>query len=147
MPLNHHVRRCTATTRAGRPCPNPARRGELFCRMHVGASAGSGQCPVNPLDREATDVVRRATLESSIPFDENVFIEARLVETPVSPAVGLPPHCVSAPADQAARPVAPVGADSPIDVILAAGPVLRVRPGFDAETLRRLVDILAARQC
>ena len=42
MPLNDQADRCTATTRDGDRCKNPAVTGSTTCRMHGGTAEGGG---------------------------------------------------------------------------------------------------------
>ena len=130
---------------ARRGCRDKGR--ESFWRGKIGEQAGSGLTVSGFCRREG--------------FSPNSFYRWRRVLgegdgglagnagefRPTGPDPGVPfvPVSVRASAEVSSRPV-PSEA-FPVEAVLPSGLVLRVRPGFDSETLVRLIGLLDGSRC
>lgn len=86
-------------------------------------------------------------------FSANSFYRWRRILADGDVATGAENQPIESPPRDVFVPVSIVGhgparfSDSPIELILQSGVLLRVRPGFDAETLVRLIGLLDSPSC
>ena len=97
------------------------------------------------------DVARRARIAKGtiyLYFRDKESLFQELVRTMLSPLVGAieaTPR-VDVPVRVVADPEVSAG-QAAIDIILRSGPIVRVRPGFDAVTLAQAIAVLEGREC
>jgi transposase-like protein len=130
---------------ARRGCREQGR--ESFWRGKIGEQAGSGLTVSEFCRREGFSPNsfyrwRRVLLEGDGGLDSNA---GESKPTGSDPGVPFVPVSVRASAEFPSRPV-PSEA-FPVEAVLSSGLVLRVRPGFDSDTLVRLLGLLGSSTC
>jgi transposase-like protein len=119
---------------------------EPYWREHLARQAASGMnivqwCRQNGVSASLFHYWKRALAR------RDGRIQAPKPEpTPAAPAAPLFAQVVLTTPPPAARPLTPDGG-APIEIIMEDSRVVRVRPGFDAPTLARVLAVLEGRAC